>query len=334
MAAPRRRPPEPAASAPSLATGPPRLSRDPTLDGLLAGLRASPKHVEPRFFYDAAGSQLFDRICRLPEYYPTRTETAILHANLQAIVDAIGERALLVEPGSGSSAKTRLLLDAMPTLSGYVPVDISREHLLQAVRQLAGAYPGLEILPVCADFMAPFALPRPRRRSPSRVVVFFPGSTIGNLERAAAVRLLGSLRDLAGPRSGLLIGVDLIKAPAVIESAYNDAAGVTALFNLNLLAHLNRAYGADFDLERFRHRAFWDADHERIEMQLVNAAPQTVHLGGETLRFAAGEALRTEYCHKYSVAGFGALARRAGWRSVDVWTDPDRLFSVHYLAGD
>jgi dimethylhistidine N-methyltransferase len=334
MAAPRRRTRETAEDAVPLASGAPPPDRGQVVDALLAGLRTSPKHVAPRFLYDEAGSTLFERICRLPEYYPTRTETAILRANLGAIVESIGERALLVEPGSGTSVKTRLLLDAMPNLSGYVPVDISREFLLNAARRLGAAYPDLEILPVCADFMAPFPLPLPRRRAPSRVVFFFPGSTIGNLERDDAVALLASLRDTAGRRGGLLIGVDLVKSPELIERAYNDSAGVTAQFNLNLLVHLNREYGADFDPSRFRHRATWDPRHQRIEMQLVSTMAQVAHLGGETLHFGRGEPLRTEYCHKYSIPGFGALARGAGWRSEDVWTDPLAMFSVHYLVGD
>ena len=273
-------------------------------------------------------------MCIRDRYYPTRTETGILRANLGAIVESLGERALLVEPGSGSSLKTRLLLDAMPTLSGYVPVDISREHLLRAARRLNAAYPRLEILPVCADFMAPFPLPLPRHHVPSRIVFFFPGSTIGNLERDAAHALLASLREAAGRRGGLLVGVDLVKDPAIIERAYNDGTGVTAQFNLNVLSHLNREYGANFDLSRFQHRALWDAQHSRIEMQLVSRSAQRVQFAGETLEFAAGEALRTEYCHKYGVPEFGALARSAGWGSVDVWTDPQNLFSVHYLIGD
>jgi dimethylhistidine N-methyltransferase len=334
MAAPRRRTRETAEDPASLAVGAPPPDRGRVVDELLAGLRDSPKHVAPRFLYDEAGSTLFERICRLPEYYPTRTETAILRANLGAIVESIGERALLVEPGSGASVKTRLLLDAMPTLSGYVPVDISREFLLQAARRLGAAYPDLEILPVCADFMAPFPLPLPRQRAPSRVVFFFPGSTIGNLETDDAVALLASLRDTAGRRGGLLVGVDLVKSPGLIERAYNDSAGVTAQFNLNLLVHLNREYGADFDPSRFRHRATLDPHHRRIEMQLVSTAAQVVHLGGESVHFARGEALRTEYCHKYGIPDFGALARGAGWRSEDVWTDPLAMFSVHYLVGD
>lgn len=301
---------------------------------LLRDLRDRPKHVASHHLYDATGSQLFDAICALPEYYPTRTETAILRTHLGEIAASIGERALLVEPGSGSSVKTRLLLDALPTLSGYVPVDISGAHLAKAVARLARAYPALEILPVVADFTAGFQLPMPVRRTPSRVVLFFPGSTIGNFEPQEAVRLLAMLRELAGRGGGLLVGVDLVKSPDIIERAYNDAAGVTARFNLNLLAHLNREFDGDFDLDAFRHRAAWDPRHERIEMQLVSRRAQAVHLAGTTLRFEAGEPLRTEYCHKYRVADFGALARRAGWRSVDVWTDPRRWFSVHYLVGD
>ncbi len=323
-----------AGAAAALPVAAPLPSHAEQLAELLEGLRDRPKHVAPRFLYDEEGSRLFDLICELPEYYPTRTETAILRENLGAIVESIGERALLVEPGSGSSQKTRLLLDALEAPSAYVPVDISREHLLNAVAALGDAYPTLEILPVCADFTGDYPLPLPQRRAPARVVFFFPGSTIGNLERDAAAQLLGRLRETAGRRGGLLIGVDLVKSPEIIERAYNDAAGITARFNLNLLAHLNREFGADFDLDAFRHRAAWDPRHERIEMQLVSRRAQAVHLDGATLRFEAGEPLRTEYCHKYRIADFGALAREAGWASVDVWTDPEALFSLHYLVGD
>ncbi|MGH8296468.1 MAG: L-histidine N(alpha)-methyltransferase, partial [Steroidobacteraceae bacterium] len=209
------------------------------VEDVLAGLRSTPKRLSPAYLYDRRGSELFEAICELPEYYLTRTETGILARYAAEIAACIGERALLLEPGSGSSRKTRLLLDALPELGAYVPVDISRSHLLASARAVQAAYPGLEVLPVCADFTQGIALP-PSRRPPSRVVAFFPGSTLGNFDAPEAVRLLERMRLAAGRGGGLLVGIDLIKEPAVLERAYNDAAGVTAAFNMNLLVRLNR----------------------------------------------------------------------------------------------
>jgi dimethylhistidine N-methyltransferase len=242
----------------------------------------------------------------------------------------IGEHALLLEPGSGSSRKTRLLLDALPDLATYVPVDISRTHLLEAARAVQAAYPRLEVLPVCADFTQGFTVP-PSGRRPSRVVMFFPGSTLGNFDTAEAIRLLELMRRAAGPGGGLLVGIDLAKDPTILERAYNDSAGVTAAFNLNLLARLNRELAADFDLGSFRHEAVWKAAQSRIEMHLVSARRQTVHVAGETVEFAAGERLVTEHCHKYSGESFASQARTAGWTPQRSWSDPRGYFSVQYL---
>lgn len=300
------------------------------VEQVLTGLRSTPKRLSPAYLYDQRGSQLFEAICELPEYYLTRTETGILARYAAQMAECIGERALLLEPGSGSSRKTRLLLDALPDLAAYVPVDISRTHLLEAARALQAAYPRLEVLPVCADFTQGFTVP-PTRQPPSRVVVFFPGSTLGNFAAAEAVRLLGLMRRAAGAGGGLLIGIDLAKDPAILERAYNDAAGVTAEFNLNLLVRLNRELAADFDAGAFHHEAVWLPAESRIEMHLVSARRQTVHLAGESVEFAAGEPLVTEHCHKYSAESFASQARTAGWTPRRSWRDPRGYFSVQYL---
>lgn len=297
---------------------------------VLSGLRSSPKRLSPRYFYDEHGSQLFERICTAPEYYITRTETAILAAHAPQIASVVGEDTLLVELGSGASTKTRLLLDQLPRLAGYVPVDISRSHLLEAAHRVAEAYPQLEVQPVCADFTQPFSLPNIRRAG-TRVVVFFPGSTIGNFDTAEAIDLLWTMRDTAGPDGALLIGYDLVKDPGVLERAYNDAGGVTAAFNLNVLARLNRELDADFDLQGFRHEALWRADASRVEMHLVSLHEQEVALAGESIVFSAGEHLVTEHCHKYSRESFARLAGAAGWQVQDTWTDRQGYFNVQYL---
>jgi dimethylhistidine N-methyltransferase len=302
------------------------------IDEVLRGLARRPKHLSPAYLYDERGSCLFDLICDLPEYYLTRTETAILTERAAEIASLIGKRALLLELGSGASTKTRLLLSAMQELAAYVPVDISRSHLLAAARELRAGYPGLEVLPVCADFTQPFALPRPRLRF-ERVVVFFPGSTLGNFDPPEATALLTLMRNTAGPDGGLVIGFDLVKDRERLTRAYNDSAGVTAAFNLNVLARLNRELGASFDLTAFRHEAIWNEAHSRIEMHLVSEHEQWVLVAGVPIGFAAGERLVTEHCHKYTLESFDAQARAAGWRAVRGWSDPERSFQVEYLDG-
>jgi len=307
---------------------------------ILNGLQSTPKRLSPTYFYDERGSQLFDQICELPEYYITRTETAILERHAREIAHCIGENAMLVELGSGASTKTRLLLDQLPNLSAYVPVDISRTHLMAAARRISTAYPSLEVLPACADFTQPFALPKPRRL-PARVVVFFPGSTLGNFDPPAAVDLMRTMRTMAMPRlgtsnagGGLVIGYDLVKDPAVLERAYDDAAGVTAEFNLNVLRRLNRELDANFDLRSFRHRAVWAPRESRIEMRLISQRAQEVSIADEVISFEAEEAIITEHCHKYSAQSFARLARAAGWVERRTWTDADKLFHVEYLERD
>jgi L-histidine N-alpha-methyltransferase len=301
------------------------------VEEVLRGLRSTPKRLSPTYFYDERGSQLFDQICELPEYYVTRTETRILGCHAAEIARHVGDEALLVELGSGASTKTRLLLDVLPRLAAYVPVDISRSHLLAAAGRIRESYPSIEVLPVCADFTQPFGLPIPRRAA-ARVVVFFPGSTIGNFDAPAAISLLGMVRRIAGEAGGLLIGFDLVKDPGTLERAYNDAAGVTAAFNLNVLRRLDRELGATFDLSGFRHEAVWVPEASRIEMHLVSQRDQVVTVAGEDVQFASNERLITEHCTKYTLESFARLGVSAGWSATRTWTDESRYFAVQYLT--
>jgi dimethylhistidine N-methyltransferase len=314
----------------------PLLDLAPAADDLrrdvLDGLAQQPRSVPCKYFYDDHGSRLFDQICGLPEYYPTRTELAISRQYAAEMATACGPHTLLIELGSGCSTKTRVLLDHLRDPAAYVPVDIARDFLKSAAGELARAYPRLPVLPVCADFTRPFTVPADRLPAARRTVVYFPGSTIGNFTAPEATELLANIAALIGDGGGLLIGVDLRKDPAVLERAYNDTRGVTAAFNLNLLTRINRELGADFRGEHFRHRAIYDADAGRIEMQLHSTRAQTVHIDGHSFEFAAGEALRTEYSHKYSLEQFSGLAAAAGLSVRQVWSDRDRLFSVQYLS--
>jgi L-histidine Nalpha-methyltransferase len=304
---------------------------DPLLTEVLAGLSSRPKFLYPKFFYDARGSELFDRICQLPEYYLTRTEVAILREHAPPFVRALGPGVRLIEPGSGSSLKTRILLNALAPPACYVPVDISRTHLMAAARTLAAQYSHLEILPVAADFTQPFELPQSVAPT-HRTLVFFPGSTIGNFDRAESIDLLRMMRELAGEKGLVLVGADLRKDPASLEAAYNDSAGVTAAFNLNILTRLNREYGADFQLDAYEHHAPWVEEHSRIEMHLVSTRAQRVHIRGVEIDFAAGESIWTESCHKYDCEQFAAMADAAGLHVREVWMDEARRFSVQLLA--
>lgn len=294
-----------------------------------AGLSAPRKAIPAKYFYDAIGSRLFDRICGLREYYPTRTEMALLETHRGEMARLIGDDAALVEFGGGSLAKVRVLLDAMPRLKSFVAIDISRDHLLDAATTLAEDYPRLQVAGVCADFTRPVALPAVARRR--RRVGFFPGSTIGNFEPHEAADFLRTVAGDLGRGGGLLIGVDLVKDAAVLERAYNDADGVTAGFNLNLLSRINRELCGSFEPRYFRHHAFWNADESRIEMHLVSRRRQRVHVAGRVFLFDEGETIHTENSYKYTVEGFHALADGAGFRPVRTWTDARRLFSVHYL---
>ncbi len=297
---------------------------------VLAGLSRRPRAIPPRFLYDARGSALFDEICELPEYYLTRTETRILKARARDIARLAGPGAALVEFGSGSSVKSRLLLDAMPDLAVYAPIDISREHVEGSAARLRRDYPGLRIEPVFGDYMELRALPpvaEERRR-----LGFFPGSTIGNLEPAEAVAFLRNARTLLGDDGALVLGVDLRKDTQVLHDAYNDAAGVTAQFTLNLLRRMNRELDASFDLAGFAHDAFYNADEGRIEIFFRSLRDQTAMIGGRQFTFAEGERVHTEYSYKYDAEGIAALAQAGGFRIAETWTDPDRLFAVGYLV--
>ena len=301
------------------------------LDDVLRGLALPVKNIPSLYFYDQRGSELFDAITALPEYYPTRTEITILEAHGVEMAAAVGPGVRLIELGSGSALKTELLLARLEAPAAYVPVEISREHLLASAARIAADFPGLEVLPVNADFTEPFDLPEPKHAVVRRNVAFFPGSTIGNFPRPMAADLLRATRREVGAGGAMLIGVDLEKDRAILERAYNDEAGVTAEFNLNLLARLNRELGANFDLRAFRHHAVWDDARGRIEMRLVSLRAQRVRLGGRDFQFDAGEILVTEYSHKYSLEGFRALAEANGFSVAAVWTDPERLFSVQLL---
>src|SRR5580704_7155601 len=301
------------------------------LRDVIAGLQTRPKHLSCKYFYDQRGSKLFDRICQLDEYYLTRSELAIMDRFAPEMGAQIGPGAMLVEYGSGSSVKTRYLLDGLPDPVAYVPVDISGDHLRQTARELARDYPRIEILPVCADFTKDFALPRSQRTA-SHAAVYFPGSTIGNFLPGEAVALLRRITRMCGTGGGLLIGIDLKKNIPTIEAAYNDRLGVTAEFNLNLLRHINRELGADFDLDRFFHQARYNAELGRVEMHLISRRAQTVTLGGETVEFEPGETICTEHSHKYTVDEFAAVASAAGLTLRREWTTEKREFAVLHFA--
>ena len=304
---------------------------DDELDELIDGLRQPEKTISPKYFYDERGSQLFDEITRLPEYYPTETELGIMRDNIREIASLVGRQASLIEFGSGSSLKTRVMLEHLHDLAAYVPVDISEDHLLESSKQIREEFPGLDVLPVVADFTQAFRLPTPKVM-PVRNIVYFPGSTIGNFTNEAAQELLQVMYEEAGAGGALLIGVDLQKDPAIIERAYNDSAGVTAEFNRNMLRHLNREYGADFDLEAFTHSAAYNESEGRIEIRLISDRDQEFSVGRESFSIGKDEAILTEYSHKYTLQGFAAMAETAGFRVDRVWMDDGRLFSVQYLV--
>lgn len=295
---------------------------------LVEGLSAAPKSVPCKFFYDAEGSALFDRICELPEYYPTRTEIGLLTRNRGEIARAIGEDVTIVEFGAGSLQKIDLLLDALERPHAYVPIDISGDYLRAMAARLEKARPGLSVQPVVADFTKPLALPQ--GLSDARRVGFFPGSTIGNMDHGEALAFLRKAASLL-KGGGLLIGVDLVKDPAVLHAAYNDAAGVTAAFNKNLLVRANRELGARFDLDAFAHYAFYNPAMRRIEMHLMSLKAQQIELPCREIAFAQGETIHTENSHKYTVDDFRTLAVQAGFKPRRVWRDADNLFSLHWL---
>lgn len=300
--------------------------RSEVLDGLARPNKALPA----KFFYDRRGSELFDKICTLPEYYPTRTEMAIMHAHREAIADALGHGCVVVEFGSGSSEKIRLLLDNLENPQGYMPIDISRTHLKAAADKLSQDYPEISVTAICADFTERLEL-TPPSLGDGRPVGFFPGSTIGNFTPEEALNFLEDAAGLLGRGGGLLIGVDLKKDPAILHAAYNDSKGVTAAFNLNMLSHINRELGAGLDLESFRHYAFYNVRAGRVEMHLVSTCDQTVDVAGTMVTFREGETIHTENSYKYTVSEFEDLARSAGFRPAYCWCDEGELFSVHFL---
>jgi len=303
-------------------------TNEPLIADARDGLLRNPKGLSPKWFYDSHGSEIFEEITQLPEYYPTRCERAILEARLPEIATHVPQDARLVELGSGASVKTRLLLDGLSQLSGYTPIDIAEEFLLNTASQLSDDYPKLEITPVVADFMEPIDLPD---LGGHPVVGFFPGSTIGNLEPEAAIALLARLR--AWPNHvAFVLGVDLVKSPEILEAAYDDAQGVTAKFNLNLLTRLNREAGADFDLEDFRHRAVWNAKQSRVEMHLESLRAQKVRIAGREVRFDAGETIHTENSYKYSEVGLSRMAAEAGWDIATLLMDHEAMFAVIVLT--
>lgn len=304
---------------------------DRTLDRVLAGLRESPRRIESVWFYDERGCELFERICALPEYYLTRTEFGIMRAHAMAMAEALGPRVALIEPGSGASLKTRLLLEALDNPQAYLPVDIAREHLLGATRRLKQEFPSLHVQPLCADFTQAVAIPAAAVRAARRRAIYFPGSTLGNFDRRESIRLLGRMLDMAGRDGAILLGIDRLKSAALLERAYNDAAGVTAEFNLNALRHLNWQIGADFDVAAFSHRALWVPAHSRIEMHLVAKRDLSFTVGAQRFPMSRGEHLLTEYSHKYTLADAADIARSAGLELRRCWSDPNDWFSVLLL---
>src|SRR5437868_7329372 len=316
--------------APSFAFHDLAPSQESFRDAVLAGLGRDPKTLPCKFFYDARGSALFEKICELPEYYLTRTEIAILDRFAADIADRIGPHCRLIELGSGASHKVRILLEALDRPAAYVAVDISREQLRRAAARLAADFPKLAVVAVCADYTRSFVLPKLPGPDGKRVG-FFPGSTVGNFEPQQVVQFLDHWAELLGPGGEMLIGADLKKEPEILDAAYNDRAGINAAFNLNLLQRINRELGVDFDLDRFEHHAFYNPAAGRVELYLKSLAEQSVHVAGRRFHFAEGELIHTENSYKYAIPEFQALAARAGFRTIHTWTDRADLFSVHYL---
>jgi dimethylhistidine N-methyltransferase len=318
-------------SAPSFQYEDRKPAKASFLDDVLAGLASSPKTLPPKYFYDERGSRLFDAICELPEYYPTRTELAMLKSYASEIADRVGPDAAIVEYGSGSGRKTAVLVETLHP-HAYVAIDIADEQLRSAVSALAAAFPRVRMSALCADYTQRLDLPALDGTAVRKRLVFFPGSTIGNFSVEEALAFLVNARSVAGAGGAMLVGVDLKKDAALLHAAYNDAQGVTAAFNLNVLRRINEELAGDFDLQAFEHRAFYNAPASRIEMHLVSTREQTVRIGPQAFLFAAGETIHTENSYKYSVAEFQTLAREAGFEAEHCWVDPQCLFSIHYLT--
>ena len=305
--------------------------REQFRDEVLNGLRKSPKELPTKYLYDERGSDLYERICALDEYYIPRTEAAIMENNIDEMVKLLGPKATLIEYGCGSCTKTRVLLDNMINLAAYVPIDISREQLQRVTAELGQGYPDLEILPVCADYTGDFRLPSPKEHG-DRVVAYFPGSSIGNFDPHAAGVLLSNIAGVCGPGGALLIGIDLKKSLDVLHRAYNDRDGVTAAFNMNLLTRINGELGGDFRVKDFRHSAVYNANEGRVEMHLISLKDQTIHLDDTDISFAKGESIWTESSYKYDMDGFKRIAVDAGFSVSKAWTDEQNWFSVQYLV--
>ena len=300
-------------------------------EDVIEGLKRTPKSIPPKYFYDEYGSRLFDAICNTPEYYPTRTEMCILNDNLEEICAYLGENCVLIEPGSGNSKKVRLLLDSLEPHT-YMPLDISSEYLKNAARNLANDYPNINVTAACVDYTNAIKLPYfPANK---RRVAFFPGSSIGNFEPREAAEFLANIADVVHPNGGLLIGIDLKKDTDILHAAYNDREGITAEFNLNVLTHINRELGANFDLKHFRHQAWYNEIQGRIEMHLVSTKSHRVSMMSQTFHFEEGESIHTENSYKYTIEEFQALAGQVGFKAKKTWTDGNQLFSVHYFELD
>lgn len=313
-------------------------------EDVVDGLTRNPKRLSSKYFYDQRGSELFDAICELPEYYPTRTELWITRRYLEEMADVIGEESCIIEIGSGSSLKTEMLLDALARPSAYVPIDISREHLLAAAEKLAERHSAMEVFPVCADFLQPIALPGELPEC-QNYVIYFPGSTLGNLTKAQAGDLLAELATLARRQSerhsqnnpgrgGLLLGVDLQKNVDVLEAAYNDAQGITARFNLNILHHINRRLGCNIPVDAYRHHAPYVWNHQRIEMHLVAQRDHQFEIGDNSFKMQAGQSILTEYSHKYKMEELTDQLAAANWVTQKIWTDPQNYFALLYCSLD
>jgi dimethylhistidine N-methyltransferase len=303
------------------------------LSDVLGGLAACPPTLPCKYFYDQRGSRLFDQICELPEYYLTRSEQAVLERHRGEIVATVSDCATMAELGSGSSIKTRMLLDRLPGLRRYLPIDISAAHLLETAQDLRRRYPHLDVDPMVADYAEPLPpLPALQPRTGERTVVFFPGSSLGNFHPPGAIRLLAEMRRMAGPTGVILLGLDPGRDVAAIQRAYNDDAGVTAAFNLNLLGRINRELGGDIVVERFRHDAVWESDHRRIEMRLVSTAAQRIAVGDRTFGLRAGDAIVTEHCYKYTRDALARLAAAAELVVRRTWADPEHGMELHELA--
>src|SRR5438093_6035868 len=298
---------------------------------VVAGLSSNPPTLPCKYFYDERGAALFQKICELPEYYVTRTEIDILDRNRAEIASQLGPKVELIGLGTGAGTKTRILIEALEKPAVYIPVDISEKQLRESTGLFQKIFPDLEILPVCADYLQPVVLPSPRRKA-TRNVVYFPGSTIGNFEPHEAVEFLRRVANVCRGGGGLLIGADLKKDLQVLEAAYNDNAGVTAQFNLNLLERVNRELGADFDLDQWRHLAITNSSAGRIEMYLFSDIDQFIHFDEHKFHFRRGEKITTEYSYKYAPEEFAALAGKVGFEFAHMWSDDARLFGVFYFT--